>query len=432
MLERPVFAIAMGVALSALSGCGGVVSLGNGQALPGSGFTAFARQTPPGGSRQDENGWIVVHVAGTPSERGQELGRLLAPEIRGVLGTISQGDASYWQTQRHLVTRLFAPKIVPEYQAEMQGIADGVDAEPAAGGEFAHVDYTDILALNSTVDLMFSDVAGSMMPAWAHQFVLRRLGWDGRHLPCSAFIATGPATRNGKIVLGHSTWAPGIAFASYFNVLVDETPDTGHRFLMQALPGAIASNTDWYLNDAGIVLTETTLASSGHYQDGDPVFERSRRAIEYSSSVDDVIHALSTRNDGDYPNEWLIGDLKTDEIAMFELATAHQAVWRSSNQQWYDGQVGFYGSWNYAKDPGVRSELGGYDDGRGAIWANFYSQNYGRIDAAAGRAALQLGGIDDYSIDGKVADSGDIASLTSWANWGQPGSAGQWQALGSL
>ncbi|MDB5098721.1 MAG: Phospholipase [Cyanobacteria bacterium RYN_339] len=413
----------------ALAGCG-VGPMAHGPGVTATSFHASAVE----GSREEKNGWIIVHVAGSPTDRGRQLGRLLAPEIRGVLKSISKGDDRYWRNQRDLATKLFASKVSPEYQAEMQGIADGADAVQTSalqGVDFKHVDYTDILALNSVVDLMFSDAPGRLLPAWGGDFIKHRLGWDGKHLPCSAFIATGAATADGKIVVGHSTWAPGIAFAKFYNVMVDIKPDQGHRLLMQALPGTISSNTDWYLNDAGIVLTETTLSSSGHFQDGDPIFQRSRKAVQYGGTVDEVITTLAAHNNGDYPNEWLVGDLKTNDIAMFELATAHQAAWRSSQKQWYEGQEGFYGGNNYAKDPGVRAELGGWEDGRGRIWANFYAKNKGHIDAAVGRAAMELRGINDYSMDGKVADSANLASLTSWAHWGRPATGGQWDALGA-
>lgn len=421
--KRRILPIALGLALSVLAGCG-VATHVNGTASRGVGFQAHAAA----GTREDKGGWTVVHVAGSPAVRGQQLGRLLAPEIRGVLQTVSKGNDGYWKKQRDLATKLFAAKVPAEYQAEMQGIVDGVNATGRT--DFSHVDYADILALNSVVDLMFSDAPGRVMPEWGNQYILHRMGWDGKHLPCSAFIATGAATKDGKIVVGHSTWAPGIAFAKYFNVLVDLTPENGHRVLMQALPGTIASNTDWYLNDAGIVLTETTLGSSGRYQDGDPIFVRSRKAIQYSNSVDDVITTLGTRNNGDYPNEWLIGDLKTNEIAMFELATAHQATWRSRENQWYQGQEGFYGGWNFAKDPGVHSELGGWEDGRGRIWADFYAKNKGKIDATVGREGMQQSGINGYSLDGKVADSTSLTALNSWVFWGKPRSGSQWDLLG--
>lgn len=423
-LKRHLSLIAIG---SILAGCGTMPALSGTAAR-----TALLHAQAAAGTREDKDGWTVIHVAGTPAERGQQMGRLMATEIRGVLKTIAQGDSNYWHGQRDVATKLYAPKITAEYQAEMQGIADGVNgASSKASGDFAKVDYTDILSLNAVVDLMFSDAAGRVMPQWGHDYVLRRLGWDGKHLPCSAFIATGSATADGKIVLGHSTWAPGIAFAKYYNVLVDLTPDQGHRVLYQGLPGTIASNTDWYMNDAGIAFTETTLGESGHYQDGEPVFQRSRKAVQYSNNVEDVITNLGTHNNGDYPNEWLIGDFKTGDIAMFELATSHQAAWRSSKQQWYNGMANFYGGNNYAKDPGVRSELGGWDDGRSRIWADFYAKNKGHIDAAAGRRALGLNGINEASMDGKVADGASMASFTSWAFFGQPGANSKWDALGA-
>ena len=79
----------------------------------------------------------------------------------------------------------------------------------------------------------------------------------------------------------------------------------------------------------------------------------------------------------------------------------------------------------------MRGELGGWDDGRGRIWADFYAKNKGKIDAAAGKAALELGGINDYSMDGKVADSSNMGSFTSWMHWGRPRSGGVWDALGA-
>ena len=75
---------------------------------------------------------------------------------------------------------------------------------------------------------------------------------------CSAFAATGPATRDGKMVIGHVTWWP-LTLAEQTNVMLDIQPASGHRILMQSYPGGIESGTDWYQNDAGMVLTETTI-----------------------------------------------------------------------------------------------------------------------------------------------------------------------------
>src|SRR5437868_11269117 len=102
----PTLALAGAVALSA--GCG-LAAGPHGPLAATRAGSAHALLT--GGTREDKNGWIVVHVGGSPADRGQQLGRLLAAEIRGVLKIISQDDKTYWKGQRDVVTRVFAPKI---------------------------------------------------------------------------------------------------------------------------------------------------------------------------------------------------------------------------------------------------------------------------------------------------------------------------------
>ena len=64
----------------------------------------------------------------------------------------------------------------------------------------------------------------------------------------------------------------------------------------------------------------------------------------------------STKNNGLYTNEWLIGDAKTNEIAMFELGTYKTRLYRSSKNDWFGGTEGFYWGDNNAKDLAVRLE----------------------------------------------------------------------------
>ena len=137
---------------------------------------------------------------------------------------------------------------------------------------------------------------------------------------CSAFAANGKATRDGRMIIGHITMWP-LTLAEQTNVMLDIQPTSGHRLLMQSYPGGIESGTDWYQNDAGMVLTETTIRQSPFNIEGTPVAYRARKAIQYGDSVEKVVEYLSTKNNGLYTNEWLIGDAKNNEIAMFELGT---------------------------------------------------------------------------------------------------------------
>ncbi len=57
-----------------------------------------------------------------------------------------------------------------------------------------------------------------------------------------------------------------------------------------------------------------------------------------------------------YANDWLIGDTKTDEIAVLLLGTYKHKLWRSKNNEFYGDTKDFYWCNNNNKDPEVRKE----------------------------------------------------------------------------
>ena len=136
---------------------------------------------------------------------------------------------------------------------------------------------------------------------------------------------------------------------------------------MQSYPGGIESGTDWYQNDAGVVLTETTIRQTPFNAQGTPVAFRARQAIQYGGNIDEVVQQLGTRNNGLYTNEWLIGDAKTNEIAMYELGTDHTKLWRSSKNEWFGNTPGFYWGNNNAKDLAIRLEYHARPAGRARV-----------------------------------------------------------------
>jgi hypothetical protein len=56
-------------------------------------------------------------------------------------------------------------------------------------------------------------------------------------------------------------------------------------------------------------------------------------AIQYGGNIDEVVSYLGRRNNGLYTNEWLIGDAKNNEVAMYELGTNKTKLWRSSKNE---------------------------------------------------------------------------------------------------
>ena len=315
------------------------------------------------GYRYTRDGWVVLHIEGEPYERGYQHGKLLAPEIVDYIDMLAtkRGKANpegNWDGVRTLTNALFLRRYDPEYIEEMKGIADGA----AAGGARFHgrlLDLLDVVALNSDIEIEFLDSALEATATGLEGKVFKEPEEPRAKAPhedhCSAFAATGPATADGKIVFGHITMF-NLAFCRFFNVWLDVKPAKGHRVFMQTYPGGIQSGMDYYFNDAGLLVTETTLAQTKFDINGDALASRIRKTLQYADSIDSAVAILGHANNGLYTNEWLLGDTKPDEIAMYELGTHASRLWRSGRNDWFGGTPGFYWGCNNTKDQGVRLE----------------------------------------------------------------------------
>ena len=390
--------------------------------------------------RYPSAGWIYLHIEGHPYERGYQHGFLMAREIpeymeRCAADLGAKADAESWDQLRTTVNALFLRGFDREILEEMKGIAEGA-SDAGAKWLGRRIDLVDIVVVNTTVEL--GELRGAMP--------MTPTGLEGLHLDappyfdrkrdsamdhCSAFAATGSATRDGKMVIGHVTWWP-LTLAEQTNVMLDIKPANGHRFLMQSYPGGIESGTDWYQNDAGVVLTETTIRQSPFNIAGTPVAFRARAAIQYGGNVDEVVAQLGTRNNGLYTNEWLIGDAKTNEIAMYELGTARTKLWRSSKNEWFGGTEGFYWGDNNAKDLQVRLEYVPDPQGepayvpytpyqRDTAWQDLYRKHRGQIDEQFGFLAFRTAPLVSAStMDAKIATADMAQDLMVWAEIGKP------------
>ena len=124
---------------------------------------------------------------------------------------------------------------------------------------------------------------------------------------------------------------------------------------------------DYYLNDAGLLVCETTIAPDALRRQGHwPLASRIRKALQYADSIDKAVEILKEGNNGLYTNEWLLADIKTNEIAMFELGTHKSKLYRSSKNEWFGGTEGFYWGCNNTKDLDVRLETIASVEGRPA------------------------------------------------------------------
>jgi len=391
------------------------------------------------GYRYPQAGWIVLHIEGEPYERGYQHGRLMAPEIGRFVSALAayrsaKAPADAWRDLRLVANALFLRKFDAEYLEEMKGIADGA-AAAGASFEGRPLDLQDIVTLNADIETSFLD---SALDATATGLEAKRFHEPAeggserpREAHCSAFAATGSATADGQVIIGHITmW--NLYHAYYYNVWLDIKPSRGNRVLMQTYPGGLMSGLDYYMNNRGLVVCETTLHQTGFDISGISLVDRIRRALQYADSIDRVVRILQEGNNGLYTNEWLLADVKTGEVAMFELGTHKSRLWRSSQNQWFGGTPGFYWGCNNAKDLQIRLEtvpaldaqpanMVFHPSDRDRTWLQLFDCKKGSINPDFGFHAFTTPSLAAaHSLDAKFTTTVLARELTTWAKFGPP------------
>lgn len=344
-------------------------------------FTAprYAQWKPPvseddrlkGSYRLERNGWIYVHLEGSPEQIGYQHGKLLAKEIADLLRVtkpfLEHETRRKWDFYRKAGQDILWPKIDSEYQRELDGIVNGLNDSRVKA------DRWDIVALNALEEL----------PYYYVPWLDRQQGRiPTTHAPgnCSAIVATGSYTPDHRIVMGHNNWT-NYAIGSRWNIVFDIKPSTGYRILMDGLPGVIASDDDFGINSAGIMITETTITGFSSFDPaGTPEFYRARKAMQYSNSIDDYVGIMLDGNNGGYANDWLLGDNKTGEIALFELGLKEHSVRRTND--------GYFVGSNFPVDPKLAkietnfdfNNGGGSPLARKTRWEQMVAEAKGKID----------------------------------------------------
>ncbi|MHB8055880.1 MAG: C45 family autoproteolytic acyltransferase/hydrolase [Candidatus Aminicenantales bacterium] len=400
-----------------------------------------------GSFREDRGGWAFVHLEGTSREIGYQHGRLLAAEIDDILKTLSfyleKSTGRNWAFYREAAENIFWPKIERPIQMEIEGIAEGL----RAGRAGLKYDKFDVAALNGWIELALYYVPSLDAKAGGRAIEPKAPPY------CSAFIATGSSTADGRIVMAHNSWVEYI-IGSRWNVILDIVPDTGRRMLMDAMPGYVHSGDDFVVNDAGILYTETTISQfSGFEENGIPEFARARKAAQYAASIDDFVRIMTTDGNGAYANDWLVGDLKTNEIARLELGLKNHRVWRTMD--------GYYVGANFPLDEKLIAEETTFNPNnagqsvfvRRDRWEQLLTENKGKIDVAkameflgdhldagtkatASNADVLCGHVDNDpkglpefgwpaffpggSIQGKATSAALAGEMKMWARMGHP------------
>jgi len=397
------------------------------------------------GYRYEENGWVYLHIEGEPYERGFLHGRLLAQEIGDIKRSLEY--LTYWNTGKKweffvdASEQQFVPWIDQEYLDEIRGIADG------AQNAGVDISWQEILAWNGYEELTDYWWPNEKSGKYAE-------GEKNNKDHCSAFIATGNATKDSRIVMAHNSWNE-FETGQFSNLIMDIVPSEGHRTFMQSVPGYIHSFADFFVTDAGLMGTETTIGGFSVYDpNGAPEFFRVRKAMQYSDDLHQFVDIMKKNNNGGYANTWLLGDVHTGEIMRYELGLKYYNVTRTKDGSF----IGF----NAPLDPRIRNlecSNTGYADirrhqgARQVRLAELMAEHHGRLDVELAKTILadhhdvylhkdnpcsrtvdghyELDAREYMSqpgrplpfqprgtVDGKVMDSSMAKDLAFWAIWG--------------
>lgn len=331
--------------------------------------------------RQPErNGWTFVHLEGQPAEIGFQHGYLLAAEIEDMLKVVmleqAHDNKKDWQFFRDAARTMMWPHIEQEYRDELQGIAEGANAKGVK------LDLWDVVALNAALEWEY------YVKQYNKEHGIQSSASMVAPEHCSAFVATGSYTRDGKIVIAHNNWTSYLD-GQRWTIIFDIVPAKGNRMLMDGLPGFIHSADDFVVNSAGIVITETTIGHFfGYDPAGIPEFVRARKAAQYSASIDDFARIMKEGNNGGYANNWLLADIRNNEIASLELGLKNVTLERKKD--------GYIVGANFPVNENLIREETDFDpkdmslsaNARHVRWEQLMAENKGKIDVAAAQRFL--------------------------------------------
>jgi hypothetical protein len=290
------------------------------------------------GFSYEKNGWKYISIYGKPKQRGYSYGFLCAKEFKDIQIMLKflmmEAYGKEWDFFVKSISDDFKEMTKIHFRElydEMAGIVEGLKANNC------HTTIDEIIAWNfyCSIPYWYSIISES------HTF--KEGGANDR---CSAFMAVGDWTSDGKIVCAHNSFTDFID-GQFSNVILDIKPEKGYRMIMQTSPCWIWSGTDFFITSRGIIGTETTIGGFFPYEKKYPIGYRIRKAMQYGKSLDDYCKILLHENSGDYANAWLFGDINHNEILRIELGLKYHNIERTKN--------GFFIGFNATYDERIRN-----------------------------------------------------------------------------
>lgn len=290
-----------------------------------------------------KNGWHQISVWGEPYERGYAHGLLLSGEIKESIDTFKfalyDSHGLPFDFFVEASNFLFKEKIKKNYAKlfeELKGIADGANKNDAMITLDELILWNNMFSIDYAMSYLRENADRVHTMSSKNKDLISSIGSStlegGADDRCSAFMAIGDYTKDGKICCAHNTFC-NFVVGQYSNCVITVTPSTGdgHKTMYQGNPGYICSGTDFFITSNGFIGTETTIGGFFAYENLDPICCRIRTCMQYAETLDDYVKYLDKNNSGDYANSWLIGDTNNNEIMRIELGLHYKNVEKLKN-----------------------------------------------------------------------------------------------------
>jgi hypothetical protein len=241
-----------------------------------------ARAPAPSGRLERINGCLVLHVAGTPEQMGEQHGRLLRQEIRRACRALirdSYAGASY--------DRLIeGVKVMERHQPE------AFRREMKALARAAGIDYWDCVAMQ-----LFGDVDRGQPFVWPDE---DPWGVEPDEAPddlgtpadtgaprCTSYAVFGPATKTGELIAGRNLDFYDCGVGEYGAVLMHARPDRAHAFVTVTWAGIINGWT--LMNDRGLVTANNSAFGGTDSLEGISTCFLLRHVVQHAATVEEGI-----------------------------------------------------------------------------------------------------------------------------------------------
>jgi hypothetical protein len=318
----------------------------------------------------------LVIVQGPPFEMGYQFGILTGRDFEELLfdyiSEVFKGlPYELVKPLLLLSAKTMEPFIPKEYIEEMKGLALGFK-EIGSG-----LTYDDVLIVHTHVDT----VSGL-----------------SSIIACDSVAAWGNATVDGKLIHGHNCdWAAG-SVLSKGGISLLKIPDNGYPYMISTWKGVIGGFNG--MNAKGISIGQMSeFSKDGIPFFGDPIMWLYPEVLQYSSSIDDAIDIVSSR-ERTYGSNLLVTDgksavvLETSEDLIAVKVPGYVGVSPNPRPETYLDVIwssNIYQTWKLAvTQPIIRTlilvtGLLGLDFDMGNIryerMGELLEENYGRIDA---------------------------------------------------